>query len=43
MRVSLGVVTFVGLVAWQALDALHHGSRLDTSHMFRVVALVGIV
>ena len=28
VRGSLGFVTFVSLVAWQALDALHHCSRL---------------
>ena len=43
VRVSLGFMTFVGLVVWQASDAHHHCSRLDTSHIFRVVTLVGIV
>ena len=43
VRVSLGFMTFVGLVVWQASDAHHHWSRLDISHIFRVVTLVGIV
>ena len=43
VRVSLGFMTFVGLVIWQASDAHHHCSRWGTLDIFRVVALVGIV